>query len=185
MNNFLDKTFTLSFRQVLQWMRYGLYVIVPVYLVLFFLNEWEKKMDGFGLRASPYYLQVPIECRASVMRATEVASSGLWNKVPFLQPDTAVLSLSLTEDKLGYGMKGLPCMGWEFLTSLHVTDTTRVQKFVNAKGDVVAIITLEVKKPFREELKREDWNAKHLPGWSALGPEEVQRDMRFVFGFTK
>jgi hypothetical protein len=88
-------------------------------LVVFFIHAWDIKMGGFPLKESPYYLQVPVECRASVMKATSIGGSGLLSKVPLFQPDTAVLSLALTEEKLGYGMKGLPCMGWEFLTSLH------------------------------------------------------------------
>lgn len=184
MNQFLDKTITLSVRQVWRWIRRTLYLLVPIYLVLVFLHSWDNKVGGFPLKASPYYLQVPPECRTSVMKATTVGSSGLLSKIPIFQPETTVLSLPLTEEKLGYGMKGLPCMGWDFLTSLHVHDMSRVQKFVDARGDLIAILTLEVKKPFHAPLTREEWNDKHLPGWSGLDPEAVQKDSGFV-GFSR
>ena len=180
----LDKTITISMRQVWRWTRWCLYLLFPFYLALIFMNSWDLKMGAVPLKASPYYLQVPVECRTSVMNATSGSVNGSISEAVLLKPKTQAFSLTSTESKLGFGMRGLPCMGWDFLTSLHTQNYVRVQKFFNADGDVVAVLTLEVKKPLHAELTREEWNTKHLLGWSGLDADAIKKDSGFIHQFV-
>lgn len=165
MNNFLDKTFTV--RQVWRWTRRAIYLAIPVYIGAVVAHSWNLKMGGVGYRDSPYYSSIPSECRGSAAFAgkTRGAQSGLESYL--LRPSTWVISLSESEKKLGFGMRGIPCMGYNFLMVLHGEDFKQIYKYVNEKGEVVATVTTEVIKPYRPPTPRSEWAPR--PTWSELG----------------
>lgn len=165
MSNFLDKTFTV--RQVWRWTRRTIYLAIPVYIGAVVVHAWNLKMGGIGFRASPYYSIIPSECRGSASTAgnTRGAQTGLESYL--LRPSTWVISLPESEKKLGFGMRGIPCMGYNFLMVLHGEDFKQVDKYVNEKGEVVATVTTEVIKPYRSPTPKSKWGA--IPTWPELG----------------
>jgi hypothetical protein len=84
-----------------------------------------------------------------------------------LKPSTWVYSLPKSEAKLGFGMRGIPCLGYNFLMVLHGEDFHQVDKYVNEKGEVVAIVTTEVIKPYRSSTAQSEWGTR--PTWPEIG----------------
>lgn len=172
MNNFLDKTFTV--RQVWRWTRRAIYLAIPVYIGAVVAHSWNLKMGGVGYRDSPYYSIIPSECRGS---ASSVGFTGArswvltWRDQLLMKPSTWVYSLPESEKKLGFGMRGMPCMGYDFLMVLHGEDFKHVNKYVNEKGEVVATVTTEVIKPYRQQIPQSDWGS--VPTWPELGNPPV------------
>ena len=129
-------------------------------------------MGQIGQADSPYAKLLPKDCRKSVTMAsggTKFISQikdrkfvKLFNPW-LLTPPTNVYSLPESEKKLGFGMQGIPCMGWDFLMILHATNFKRQDLFVNDNGDVIASITYEVMKPYKNPLPRNLWDRQE---WS-------------------
>ena len=82
-----------------------------------------------------------------------------------LKPSTWVYSLPESEKKLGFGMRGLPCRGYNFLMLLHGSDFKQVDKYVDESGGVVAIVTTEILKPYREPVS----NLAEVVTWPEMG----------------
>lgn len=169
MNSFLDKTFTV--RQVWRWTRRAIYLAIPVYIGTVFVHDWSLKMGGVGFRGSPYYSIIPSECRGSAAFSGATRATQTWAEIVLLKPSTWVYSLPESEKKLGFGMRGVPCMGYDFLMVLHGEDFKHVNKYVNEKGEVVATVTTEVIKPYRQQIPQSDWGS--VPTWPELGNPPV------------
>jgi hypothetical protein len=165
MSNLLDRSFTV--RQVWRWTRRTIYVAIPLYIVLFFLHAWNLKMGGIGFRASPYLSMIPQECRVSASIAGTTGSPQTWAEQLLLKPSTRVYSLPASEEKLGFGMRGIPCRGYNFLMLLHGRDFEQVEKYVNESGEVVAVVTTEVIRPYKPPISQSELRA--LPTWPEIG----------------
>ncbi len=165
MSNVLDKTLTV--RQIWRWTRRAMYLAIPVYIGAVIVHAWNLEMGGVGFRASPYYSIIPPECRGSAAFSGSTKGSKISLDQYLLRPSTWVYSLPESERKLGFGMRGIPCMGYNFLMVLHGKDFKHVDKYVNEKGEVVATVTTEVFEPYRAPMQESEWGA--MPSWPELG----------------
>ena len=163
MSSFLDKT--IAVRQILRWARISAYLAILVYIGMLFSHSWDLKMGGVGFRASPYYSLIPPDCRRSASFAGVTSGHQTWIEQLMLKPSTWVYSLPESEKKLGFGMRGLPCRGYNFLMLLHGSDFKQVDKYVDESGAVVAIVTTEILKPYREPVS----NLAEVVTWPEMG----------------
>lgn len=161
--SWLDGELKISVRKLLQ-----LTVILAFGACSFYLFErielaLDTESGGIGYRNSPYVNMIPIECRRtaalvgsqSPFSADNSGYQGLDKAL--LRPTGNVYSLPASEEALGFGMKGLPCMGYGFLMTLHADNYRRMDRYVNEKGQLVATVTIEVHRPYRKPTPNHEW----------------------------
>ena len=175
MKKLLSKTFTV--KQILLLVVLIILVALGIYIACMFSAGWKKQYSGVGFRDSPYHTLIPSECRKSAARSGQegmkfstpvVLSSDLEQRLArdalMLEPSGYIFSFPESEKKLGFGMRGLPCMGFDFLMILHGTDFKRKDTYVNEEGEVVATITYDVIKPYKQPLPNNLW----LNSWDEI-----------------
>jgi len=137
-----------------------------VYLYLWVTHDWRLKMEPTGHLNSPYRELIPSECRLSASSFGDTRTDQtLWENMK-LTPSTRIYSLSNSEEKLGFGMKGIPCMGYNFLMVLHARQFKAIEKYVDKDGEVVGTITYEIYRPYRLPVSRE--KRRELAQWPEL-----------------
>lgn len=169
MKSFLSKSYTL--KQILIFLLATGGIIFVLYIRAYISDGWIKQFGGSGYKDSPYAKVVPVECRKSAGLAGDLRmpspgrlivndklNKSLLRDTLLLRPTGYIYSLSESEKRLGFGMRGLPCMGYDFLMILHATDFKRKDLYINEAGDVVASITYEVIKPYRDPLPNNLWS---------------------------
>ena len=167
MQNFLNRT--ISVRQIFRWARRCLYVMVLIYLFLWIQHDWNLKMGPTGHFNSPYRSLIPSECHRDALSFGDTRTPQTLREHIFLEPPTEVISLSKSEEKLGYGMRGIPCMGYNFLMVLHATNFKKVEKYVDDNGNLIGTITYEIVRPYRPPVSRDEM--KKLKPWPELESE--------------
>jgi hypothetical protein len=177
MNALLDISVTV--RQIRNLLVKGGIVLIFVYAAVWLEKTWDKKYHSVGYRASPYYSTIPPECRRSAafsgdkktrflqykQMSDELIRDDIVDQI-LLRPSGYIYSLPESEKKIGYGMNGIPCMGYDFLVLLHGNEFKRTDKYVNAQGEIIATVTMDVRKPYREPLAA-DAIAKQVP-WEEI-----------------
>jgi len=158
LNSFLATTLTV--RQLIRGVRRLFFFALAFYLVALFIHDWNREMGGVAHRDSPYWNEIPVECRASALWAGMNRTERTANEWLLLEPPSFIYSLPQSEKKLGFGMRGFPCMGYDFLMVLHGTNYKRINKFVNEDGEVAASITIEVLKPYRPPVSQAIWSER-------------------------
>ena len=148
MSRFLDKSITFSVRQVLRWIRWSLYLLVPVYMVLFFLKGWEIKMGGTSLRRSPFADRVPSECKAWADRIGSNSTYVPESRSPVT--DALFLKGRVSEgyiDSLIRGTDLTPqCFGYAILGGLHgqsAGDANFIERRVDQDGRLVLSVDVQ------------------------------------------
>ena len=147
MSRFLDKSITFSVRQVLRWIRWSLYLLVPVYLVLFFLKGWEIKMGGTSLRRSPFADRVPSVC------VDRVGHGGNSTHVPqsrSVVADGLLLRDRIRESSISSLISGAgatpECFGYDILVGLHgqsAGDANFIHRWVDQEGQPVVTVHVQ------------------------------------------
>jgi hypothetical protein len=166
LNKLLEKTITV--RQILRFAVVVFLLLIVAYIPAYMVHMWNLEMKSIGFRDSPYYSVIPSECRYGATTAGDHGQGGhLLERLFFISPSTFIYSLPDLEKKLGYGMKGFPCMGYDFLMLLHGHDFSRVEKYLDENGNVVAVVTTEIIKPYRPPVPAEIW--RNLPDWPEIG----------------
>lgn len=163
MNRILDKTFTLSVRQVWRWTRRMIYVVLLVYPVMIFLSAWNIKMGGVTLNRSPFAERVPVFCH------NRVGHTHNSNYVPESQSE--LIDILLLRDRVieSYidgmisGVDGtVECFGSEILVGLHGEPTGTgnvIHRWVDSKGRPVVTVHLRYHQTLKDigiTNKRED-----------------------------
>lgn len=148
MNNILDKQFTI--RQMLRWLSYASFLIVPLFLAAVFLNSWHIKMGGVTLATSPIKDKIPAQCNGFVERSSGNTDRTLANA--FLLRDrrhTYYLDKLINSDS-----PAIPCLGYAVLGGLHsktASDANFIEEYINADGATVVTVHVkygELNRPF-------------------------------------
>lgn len=161
---------TVTVKQLLQF-AVAIGVVIFVVDISLVINEtWKRYAGVLGTRDSPYAQMIPAECRRSASNATSISmptysnlalsadvTRRLFLDTFLIRPFGYIYSLPDSEKKLGFGMRGMPCMGYNFLMILHGKDFRRTDLYVNDAGEIIASVTYEVIKPYRNPLPREQW----------------------------
>lgn len=133
----MDTTFTL--RQVRNWLALCLTLMLIWYVWQFFRLEWHSKMGGLPAANSPYYSEIPDDCKKFSDR------HGWFTNLP----DSLALRIRpirLPDGYLQPGYGGIRCLGFAVLTGLHATeplDANFTDTYVDAGGKPIVHITVE------------------------------------------
>ena len=154
MNRILDKTFTLSVRQVWRWTRRLLYVVLLVYPVMIFLSEWGVHTGGYSLNRSPFADRVPAPCK------DRVSFSGRHFHLPGSESritDVLFLSDRVIETEiigLTSGIDRSPeCLGWMVLAGLHTEpagSANVIRRWTDAKGRPVVSVHVQYHQTLKD-----------------------------------
>ena len=175
MRNLLNKSFTV--KQILIAVFVMCVPLIYVYFYFILTDAAKRQYGSIAFRTSPYAKLVPSICRKSALFAVNSGPQfpnyeALNNQLKklmqhdtlLLKPQGYIFSLSDSEKKLGFGMQGLPCMGFDFLMILHGKNFSKRDVYINEHGEVVATVTYEIIKPYKEPLPRESW----FEGWGEI-----------------
>lgn len=133
----LDKTITL--RQIRNYVAVCLILAVAAYVWQFFKLEWHSKMGGLPAANSPYYSEIPDNCKKFSDRHRWFTNS----------PDSAALRIRpirLRDDYLQPGYGRIRCLGYSVLTGLHMTDpldANFTDTYTDAQGKPIVRISVE------------------------------------------
>ena len=133
----LDSTFTL--RKIRNWLALCLAFVFIWYVWQFFRLEWHSKMGGLPAPNSPYYSEIPDDCKKFSDRHswfTNLPDSLALRIRPIRIPDSYL--------QPGYGR--IRCLGYSMLTGLHATDpldANFTDTYVDAGGKPIVRITVE------------------------------------------
>lgn len=135
--SFWDKTITL--RQILKALLLLFVLGLLIYVWQFFRLEWHSKMGGLPAKTSPYYAEIPDDCKKFSNRHSWFTNL----------PDTLALRIRpirLDQRYLQPKYGGIRCLGNAVLTGLHMQDpldANFVDTYVDAKGAPIVRISVE------------------------------------------
>ncbi len=157
MNRILDKTFTLSVRQVWRWTRRLLYVVLLVYPVMIFLSAWNIKMGGVTLNRSPFAERVPNFChnRVGHTHNSIYVPAGKSELADILLLRDRVIESYI--DGMISGVDGtVECFGSEILVGLHGEPTGTgnvIHRWVDSNGHPVVSVHVRYHQSLNEIRK--------------------------------
>lgn len=151
MSKLLDKSFTVSARQIWRWTRRGMYVVVPIYFVIAFLHAWDLRHGGVILRTSPFKDRVPEVCVKYADGRSSMTPPGR----------TAIDSLLLRDRVMRWDINSLlngtnlmpQCAGYAVLMGMHARsagEANFTDQWVDANGDPVVTITVTYQKTLND-----------------------------------
>jgi hypothetical protein len=162
MNRILDKTFTLSVRQVWRWTRRLLYVVLLVYPVMIFLNAWNVRVGGTALHRSPFQDRIPPQCKE------RVAFRGSHFHLPNSQSritDVLLLSDRVKEspvEELITGIdKSVECFGGILITGMH-SEPAGVANVIRRWIDTEGRPVISVHVQYHQSLKDIGFTSKRV-----------------------
>lgn len=149
MNSLLDRSFTLSVRQIWRWTRRAIYVLIPVYIFCLFANEWALRYGGVGLSTSPIKELVPERCTRFVDGRSRMTPGGrtlldvllLRERVRRTNATFLVSSNSITA----------PCFGFAIAGGLHAEtphEANFTDQWIDEMGDPVVTVQVKYHKHF-------------------------------------
>ena len=147
MNRILDKTFTLSVRQVWRWTRRLLYVVLLVYPVMIFLAEWGVHTGGSYLNRSPFADRVPLLCKDRVnFKGRHFHLEGSQSRLT----DTLLLSDRVRESHIDELISGIDmsveCFGGVMLAGLHIEpagSANVIRRWIDSQGRPVISVHVQ------------------------------------------
>ena len=130
---------SISLRQIRKWFLILLVLGSLLYVWQFFRLEWHSKMGGLPAKTSPYYAEIPDDCK-------KFSDRHFW----FTNvPDTLALRIRpirLESHYLQPRYGGIRCLGHAVLTGLHMTDpldANFTDTYVDASGTPIVRISVE------------------------------------------
>lgn len=163
MSTFLDKSITFSVRQIWRWTRRTMYLLIPIYLVMFFLKGWEVKMGGVSLQRSPFADRVPSECRAYADRfgGNSIYAANSRSNLS----DAVLLRGRVIESDIEPLLNGTDyaskCFGYAVLNGLHgleAGNANLIERWIDKDGKAVLSVQVQYHQTLRDlksETKRE------------------------------
>lgn len=149
---------TITLRQMRNWLILCLLVGFVWYVCQFFRLEWHSKMGGLPAALSPYYSEIPDDCKKFSDRHRWFSEL----------PDGLALRIRpirLRDDYLQPTYGRIRCLGYAVLTGLHMTDpldANFVDTYTDAQGKPIVRITVEYLQTYsyspshRKVLKEEE-----------------------------
>lgn len=156
LQNFWSQTITL--RQIRKWVLILFVLGLLLYVWQFFRLEWHSKMGGLPAKTSPYYTEIPDDCK-------KFSNRHKWHTE---EPDSFALrirSIRLDQRYLQPQYGRIRCLGQAVLTGLHMQDpldANFTDTYVDANGKPIVRISVEYLQPYvynpaqRQPLKTEE-----------------------------
>lgn len=142
LQGFWDKAITL--RQIRRWFVILFVLGLLLYVWQFFRLEWHSKMGGLPAKTSPYYAEIPDDCK-------KFSNRHVW----FTNvPDTLALlirPIRLHQNYLQPQYGGIRCLGHAVLTGLHMQDpldANFTDTYVDTNGKPIVRISVEYLQPY-------------------------------------
>ncbi|MGO0788777.1 hypothetical protein ACTOWA_02780 [Herbaspirillum seropedicae] len=167
MKNFLNRS--IRVKSILGWLSALILAVFAIYAYFAVRNIWIHAMGGISYKDSPYFDNISSECYQSASRVGYYNNKSIVSGLK-LEPAVRYYSLPQSEKVFGKGMKGLPCLGAEFLVLLHANNYTAVKKFVDENGNVIAEITFKVVRQYKEPVPQSVWSIRD--SWPNKGGAE-------------
>ena len=149
---------TITLRQIRKWFVMLFVLGVLLYAWLFFRMEWHSKMGGLPAKTSPYFAEIPDDCK-------KFSDRHFW----FTNlPDTLALRIRpirLDQHYLQPQYGGIRCLGHAVLTGLHMTDpldANFTDTYIDVNDKPIVRISVEYLQPYvynpaqRQSLKTEE-----------------------------
>jgi len=135
---------TITLRQIRNWLLLVLIAAAVWYVWQFFRLEWHSKMGGLPAHTSPYYSEIPDNCKKFADRHHWFTNT----------PDSAALRIRpirLRDHYLQPAYGGIRCLGYAVLTGVHMTDpldANFTDTYTDARGQPIVRITVEYLQPY-------------------------------------
>ncbi len=154
--NFWDETITL--RQIRKWFVMLFVLGVLLYVWQFFRIEWHSKMGGLSAKTSPYYAEIPDDCK-------KFSNRHKWHTETLDSVALRIRSIRLDQQYLQPQYGRIRCLGHAVLTGLHMTDpmdANFTDTYIDVNGKPIVRISVEYLQPYvynptqRQLLKTEE-----------------------------
>ena len=151
-----DKSITL--RQIRKWFVMLFVLGVLLYAWQFFRMEWHSKMGGLPAKTSPYFAEIPDDCK-------KFSNRHKWHTETFDSVALRIRSIRLEQQYLQPQYGRIRCLGYAVLTGLHMTkplDANFTDTYIDVNGKPIVRISVEYLQPYfynptqREPLKTEE-----------------------------
>lgn len=147
MSNILDKTFTV--RQIWRWMRYAVYLTIPLYVGAVFLNAWDMKIRGVSLNNSSFKDSIPTQCSGYVEKSFGTPAGRTLIDEILLIERTRRYSL---DQLISNSSPLIPCLGYAVLGGLHGgKDANFTDQYVDVDGTPIVTVRIEFHKKYVPE----------------------------------
>jgi hypothetical protein len=153
---FWDKTITL--RQIRRWLVVLSVLGLMLYVWQFFRLEWHSKMGGLPAQTSPYYAEIPDDCK-------KFSNRHKWHTEPQDTLALRIRPIRLSQHYLQPQYGRIRCLGQAVLTGLHMQDpldANFTDTYVDTNGKPIVRISVEYFQPYvynpaqRHPLKTEE-----------------------------
>lgn len=150
----------ISVRQIVRWLLLIMLVATVWYVWQFFRLEWDSKMGGLPAKGSPYYAEIPNDCKKFSDRHSWFHNT----------PDSVALRIRpirLREHYLQTEYGSIRCLGHAVLTGVHMRDPLDADftdTYTDTQGNPIVRITVEYlqtysynpswRKPLAEKEKK-------------------------------
>lgn len=140
----LEHSIKITLRQVRNWLLICLVAASVWYVWQFFRLEWHSKIGGLAAISSPYYSEIPDNCKKFSDRHSWFTNT----------PDSVTLRIRpirLRNDYLQAEYGRIRCLGHAVLTGLHMTDpldANFTDTYTGAQGQPIVRITVEYLQPY-------------------------------------
>ena len=154
MSKFLDTAITV--RQIYKYVRWLIYIALPVYTAAIFLNSLNLKTGGVILNNSPFVNQITLECRNYAEQ-----SIGGYNGSGRTTLDNFLLRGRLRRGSIDSLVNGpdltKKCLGYSVLGGLHDTtprDANFTTEWLDEHGDPVVTVSVKYSKTYATQVER-------------------------------
>ena len=135
---------TITLRQIRNWLLLVLGAACIGYVWQFFRLEWHSKMGGLPAQTSPYYTEIPDDCK-------KFSNRHKWHTE---LPDSIALrirGIRLDQHYLQPQYGRIRCLGYAVLTGVHMTDpldANFTDTYTDARGQPIVRVTVEYLQPY-------------------------------------
>jgi hypothetical protein len=131
--------FTITLRQIRKCFLFALTIAAVWYVLQFMRLEWHNKTGGLAAQSSPYYAEIPDDCKT-------FSDRHVWHRNTQDSIALRIRGIRLREDYLQTGYGGIRCLGYAVLTGLHMQDPLDADftdTYTDREGNPIVRITVE------------------------------------------
>ena len=135
---------TITLRQIRKWFVMLFVLAVLLYVWQFFLIEWHSKMGGLSAKTSPYYAEIPDDCK-------KFSNRHKWHTETLDSVALRIRSIRLDQQYLQPQYGRIRCLGHAVLTGLHMTDpldANFTDTYIDVNGKPIVRIGVEYLQPY-------------------------------------
>lgn len=134
----------ITLRQIRKWVLVLFVLSLLLYVWQYFRLEWHSKMGGLPAKTSPYYAEIPDDCK-------KFSNRHVWfTNIPdgF---ELRIRPIRLSEKHLQPNYGSLRCLGYAVLTGLHANDpldANFTDTYTDSNGKPIVRISVEYLQPY-------------------------------------